>query len=486
MEHIFNCQDQNVFFYDEFSGLIYYGKIIAIQDSKAKIDTSKKCFQVPLSNVKLFHRENVLIKSEYFPKNLSESSFKTPKLKGTPLGNMTHGFFQSGANFEKGFTLPKKVNESDNSGFEAHHSNFFKKDNVVAMKKDSHTLQVLPGLGNLKNSIRLSNVSDFNRVQNLAFPIQKSQRESHPLFEKINSNQDKEGSTFLKLSNTNKSFSQNIHSNISLTRNQQMSQLNVLSKSQNPLFSFSENKPSNQEVSVNTLNQAGGSKALESENQDRNIIKEAFRDKDLINFAILFKLLQKKKKLAEKHHELIKTQSESNLGTVEQDLTWIRKSVQAIDHTLKNVWLSLKLKDKTLTEENISSNYEGIVGELKSQLQEEQAQNETTWAPDKVRGLISALNMKLESKILTDVQKDMELHFLDSKTGSLGQEEKQIIANCLGLLKSLKLNKNMDLSSNCFYQSLMKTIRMAQLGTQESLASDLSTSLIQVIKSLNA
>jgi hypothetical protein len=77
--------------------------------------------------------------------------------------------------------------------------------------------------------------------------------------------------------------------------------------------------------------------------------KSSVIDNDLVNFAILFKLLQKKKKLAEMHDKLIKSTSESNLDSNAEDLEWVKKSVTQIDKTLKNVWLSLKLRDTTIT-----------------------------------------------------------------------------------------------------------------------------------------
>ena len=77
--------------------------------------------------------------------------------------------------------------------------------------------------------------------------------------------------------------------------------------------------------------------------------KSSVIDNDLVNFAILFKLLQKKKKLAEMHDKLVKSRSETNLESNSEDLQWVQKSVTQIDKTLKNVWLSLKLRDTTIT-----------------------------------------------------------------------------------------------------------------------------------------
>ena len=45
---------------------------------------------------------------------------------------------------------------------------------------------------------------------------------------------------------------------------------------------------------------------------------------------------------------------------------------------------------------------------LKKQFKKEEALSNSTWAPEKVRGLIASLNKKLENKILNDIQKDIE------------------------------------------------------------------------------
>jgi hypothetical protein len=124
---------------------------------------------------------------------------------------------------------------------------------------------------------------------------------------------------------------------------------------------------------------------------------------------------------------------------------------------------------------------------LKKQFKKEEGLTNSKWAPEKVRGLIASLNKKLENKILSDIQKDIEALNNNSETKVSIQEE-GIITDCLGILKTLELDPNPNLSENCFYQSLMKTIRMIELNQKDkvSLSSDLSTNLIQMINTINA
>ena len=124
---------------------------------------------------------------------------------------------------------------------------------------------------------------------------------------------------------------------------------------------------------------------------------------------------------------------------------------------------------------------------LKKQFQKEETLTSSKWAPEKVRGLIASLNKKLETKILNDISKDIETLNQNSEQ-EISVQEQEIITDCLGILKTLELDPNPDLSGNCFYQSLMKTIRMIELNQKDlgTLSSDLSTNLIQMIKTINA
>lgn len=124
---------------------------------------------------------------------------------------------------------------------------------------------------------------------------------------------------------------------------------------------------------------------------------------------------------------------------------------------------------------------------LKKEFRKEEELSSSKWAPEKVRRLISALNKKLEHKILKDIQTDLEALNKDTEA-QVSLQEQGILTDCLGILKTLELDPNPDLSENCFYQSLMKTIRMIELDQEDpsTLSSDLSTNLIQMINTINA
>lgn len=62
-------------------------------------------------------------------------------------------------------------------------------------------------------------------------------------------------------------------------------------------------------------------------------------DRDLLNFAILFKLLQKKKKLTD-HYEFL---ADPTVNRSRKDLDWLDKAIEHVDQMLQSVWLSLKL-----------------------------------------------------------------------------------------------------------------------------------------------
>lgn len=124
---------------------------------------------------------------------------------------------------------------------------------------------------------------------------------------------------------------------------------------------------------------------------------------------------------------------------------------------------------------------------LKKAFQKEESLSSSTWAPEKVRGLIASLNKKLENKILGDIQKDIE-QLASVEDSQISLKEETLITDCLGILKTLELDPNPDLSSNCFYQSLMKTVRMIELKNEDkqTISSDLSTNLIQMINTINS
>ena len=326
-----NLRESQALFYDEFSGLIYQGKIVRIQANKALIETPKKTFKVSLANVKLLCSEPSLLKSEFFSKESLEPSFKMPNLA---FPNQNVNFFpsiKSEGNVEKSFSIPKV---SDNQNL----SSFLKTNTSPLLnQKDppndfsiplfpQHVSGVLDSLRIMPPSDKSNNKSDFNLLPSFHSKQSNSSkfqslitksRPKEPLPPEISPSQalslESSGKTFKKLPP------------LSLAKNQPQAKFGLNSA----LFTPTQVK------NENIINEAQA--------------KSSVIDNDLVNFAILFKLLQKKKKLAEMQDKLMKTRSETNLETNTEDLKWVQHSVTQIDKTLKNVWLSLKLRDTTIT-----------------------------------------------------------------------------------------------------------------------------------------
>ena len=120
---------------------------------------------------------------------------------------------------------------------------------------------------------------------------------------------------------------------------------------------------------------------------------------------------------------------------------------------------------------------------LKNQLKKEETLSDMKWVPQKMRDLIKTLNQKLHTKILSDINPDISNLQINAST-QISANEIQIVTDCLGILKTLEVDNGFDLSKNCFYQSLMKTMRV--IDPNDTLVSDLSTSLIHAVQSFNS
>ena len=296
-----------------------------IQSSKALVETPKKTFKVSLPNVKLLHREQSLVKSEFFSRDESEPSFKALP---TPQSQLHFNLFSQLHAPEKTFSVPKGTDSQNLSSFlkttqpfpapKEPHNDFsmplFQQNvsgGLDSMKLGSRSdkslaksdFSLLPGLNSANaNSGKFQSILNNSLMKDFVPP-------------QVNSSQNSSGLT-------QKPFKR--VSTLGLTQSQPLSKLPL----NNQLFTV---HPAQTEVPKTDTQ-----------------TKSSVIDHDLVNFAILFKLLQKKKKLAEMHDRLVRNRSQSNLDTNTQDLKWVKQSVTRIDETLKNVWLSLKLRDKTI------------------------------------------------------------------------------------------------------------------------------------------
>ena len=318
--------------------MIYQGKIIRIQANKALVETQKKTFKVSLPNVKLLHQEKSLVKSEFFSRDDSEPIFKTPR--PTPLvhSGMNMNLFGTLNNNEQAFSIPK-VNDSQNL------SNLLKTINPSnTINKNSgkeFSMPLFPqNVSGVLDSLRLSSrnenssKSDFPLISSIPSRNQNSSKfQSLMVNSLINESNPKKGPNHQR-----KPFPQMPAMNLS--HSQPLKKMGL----SNSLFTLAPKTANSLSESIKTKNGL-----TSSTGQGETQRKSSVIDNDLVNFAILFKLLQKKKKLAEMHDKLVKSRSESNLETNTEDLAWVQKSVTQIDKTLKNVWLSLKLRDTTIT-----------------------------------------------------------------------------------------------------------------------------------------
>lgn len=310
-------------FYDEFSGLIYQGKVVRVQTNRALIETQKKTFKVALANVKLLCRDQSLVKSEFFSRDDSESHAPASQ-------NQLHlTFLPPGP--EQPFSVQRGTNSQNLSSFLRTNQTPF------APPPEAPPDFSLPLFGKAvsgtPDSVRLGAPSE-KTISKPDFPSLRglgSMKQGSSKFQSVLGNSMLKDFAAPQLNTSQKSSGQ---------PSKPFKRVSTGISQSQPL-----NKPG-QGGSLFVLPPA----ALDSKETPRaeTRTESSVVDKDLVNFAILFKLLQKKKKLAEMHDRLVRSGSEADLETHSEDLQWVRRSVSRIDGTLKNVWLSLKLRDKTI------------------------------------------------------------------------------------------------------------------------------------------
>lgn len=319
-------------FYDEFSGLIYQGRIVRVQSNKALVETPKKTFKVSLSNVKLLQQDRSLVKSEFFSRDDSDPSLRAsrPVLPGPPHFQ----FFNPLQPPDKAFSVPK-ISDSQNL------SSFLRTTKPpFAANKDPQSDFSMPlfpqnvsgGLESVKlapRSEKSLGKSDFSLLGGL----NSANANSSKFQSVIGTSLMKDFPPAQLNSSQNSSAGLNKPFKPVVTPGLSQSQPLVKLPLGNSLFTLAPQPKSVLESQVGAVT---------------GQTKSSVIDNDLVNFAILFKLLQKKKKLAEMHDRLVRNRSETNLDANTEDLRWVKESVTHIDQTLKNVWLSLKLREKTI------------------------------------------------------------------------------------------------------------------------------------------
>lgn len=293
--------------------------------------------------MKLLQKDQSLIKSEFFSKDESDAAFKLP---GFSPHNFQMSFLNNISSIKPQHDKPGTILKTS----DAHNLSTFLKNNHGNLQnskeiKNEFSMRFKQNSSGIMNSLQLISNSDKSKPQH-DFPLMQS-------FQSKNLNSSK----FQSIMPT----SGNKDIPIAKITSSQTPSMNSLVKSmkQYPNVSISHSQPPLQNVQVNssllTMNQNQVSVKdismgpMNPSQSNEKLTNPSVIDQDLVNFAILFKLLQKKKKLAEMHDQLVKSTSQSNLETNTEDLRWVKQSVTQIDKTLKNVWLSLKLRDTTIT-----------------------------------------------------------------------------------------------------------------------------------------
>ena len=347
--------------------MIYLGKVTYVFPDAVTVETSKKTFRVSLSNIRLTYKDNNFSKSEFFPRETSQASFKAPKdnsyiFPSFPKKDLVE--HPKGTLLDQTQNLMSSVNSNQNRSLFP--LNMISKSHLL--NEDTYKKS--------KESLSLLSNSNFHKIANFQSVKPKLSLADSSFKDFINSD-GKSNKFHLNVSLQSNTF-QPPSVQVSALNNMALSLQPRLTNPVRPLVSISKSAIQNNEVDSSNLQfpltrQTSGNVPINgdliiantepktelgqvpSETINKNTDLSAAvsinraSNSDLINFSILFKLLKKKKKLTNHYTKLLKNRSETNLDTNEADIQWVQKAISGLDQILKNVWLSLKLKDKSWT-----------------------------------------------------------------------------------------------------------------------------------------
>lgn len=192
---------------------------------------------------------------------------------------------------------------------------------------------------------------------------------------------------------------------------------------------------------------------------------------DMKALALLIKLLELKL-LFVKELEV----ASSKKGEVfESDYKYFKRNVEIIDKYLKNVLLKLRIREhKDFALKDIQNNYVNILTKIKKSIKSESIYpNDQNWLKDETDHIVAALNRKLERKILFDINSNFvrmkkESGNIDTNghadiiNGPKALHDNDacltLIKDCLGLIKCLQFEGDIELDKNGFYLRILKAI----------------------------
>ena len=357
-----------MFFYDEFSGLIFYGQLTGGDEEQGvRVETPKKNFLVAYHNIRFpeaFYRiqdasrikDSGLIRSTLFNPSKQEPVTEAPLgMNNNNTANQMNQFKDNLKTFsnmqvvqensnKKGIVKSGTVNPEERvRKRKASFSDLINQKLPNQFKTEANTsfAAKLENPANLHTNQPLPVNSNFNTPR-LSLPVTMP---SQPLLARNPQNNPNPNLT------KNPSLLPQTHLHPTIPISQERLALHSNSTFQAPAQTdFSQTRVPSQSISFpNPSRPIQISLPTQKENvisNSANNLQDIFgkvkqenlrEDQDMLNFAILFKLLQKKKKLTDHFEILVKR------GGSQADLEWLLKAVGHIDCMLQNVWISLKL-----------------------------------------------------------------------------------------------------------------------------------------------
>lgn len=197
--------------------------------------------------------------------------------------------------------------------------------------------------------------------------------------------------------------------------------------------------------------------------------QQILKSVDMKALALLIKLLELKLLFVKELEIASGKQDEVYVS----DYQYFKRNIETIDKYLKNVLLKLRIREhKDFQIKDIQNNYVNILTKIKKSIKNEAIfSSDQAWFRNETDHIIAALNRKLERKILFDISNN----FLKMKKeaggsngvhdGKCGAQPLQpddsclgLMKDCLGLIKCLQFEGDIELDKNGFYLRILKAI----------------------------
>lgn len=217
-------------------------------------------------------------------------------------------------------------------------------------------------------------------------------------------------------------------------------------------------------VSMITDNNSGDkTKTIGDSNKSLQVLKSV----DMKALALLIKLLEFKM-LFIKELALCKNKDYEGNST---DFHYFNNYIVIIDKYLKNVLLKLRIREnKDFELKDIQNNYMNILTKIKKSIKNDVYFSESgeVWLKEETDNIIEALNRKLEKKILFDISNSFDNKIVPIRREGEEEEYKRkaekregslrLVKDCLGLIKCLQFEGDIELDKNGFYLRILEAI----------------------------